>query len=264
MRILVTGGTGHLGRPVVAGLIADGHRVRVLARTPGHGGTIDWAPGDLGTGEGVRAAVAGMDVIVHAATNSPAARRGGIRPLDLVRSPTDVDVEGTRALLDAARSEGVGHFLHVSIVGLEHTRRLPYSRVKLEAEELVRRSGVPWTIVRATPFYWLFERMLARMTEHRVVLLPGRVRTQPVDEDDFAAYVVRCVEEGPSGERMDFVGPETLTVHALAEQYMAARGLERRLWNAPLPRRAAEAFEASNTSSDAVHGTTTWAEWLAA
>ena len=151
--ILVTGGTGHLGRDLVSLLKADGHRVRVLARMPGQDPAVEWVQGDLGTDRGVADAVAGVQTIVHAATSSPMARRGSPRPVDFFRTPTEVDVEGTRQLLKEAQQAGVGHFLHVSIVGLEHLARLPYARVKLAAEDLVRESGVPWSIARATPFY---------------------------------------------------------------------------------------------------------------
>ncbi len=262
MRIVVTGGTGHLGRSIVAQLIAGGHQVRVLARQPGEDAAIEWVRGDLGTGEVVVEAVTGMGTVVHAATNSPAARRGSFRPTDFVRSPTDVDVDGTRALLAAAADASVEHFIHVSIVGLEHMARLPYSRVKLRAEELVRGSAVPWSIVRATGFYWLLERMLAKMARRPVMLLPRDVGMQPVDSDDFASFVVDCVTDGGRGERQDFAGPEVLTMREFAEKYLAARKLHRRIWNAPIPARLKQALEAGNTSPHARRGTTTWDEWL--
>lgn len=139
MTILVTGGTGHLGRAVVTQLKERGHQVRVLARRPGGDPAVEWVQGDLATGEGVAAAVAGVKTVIHAATNSPAAQRGGFRALDFFRSPTDVDIDGTTALLDAAERAGVDHLIHVSIVGLPHLARLnPYSRVKL-AEARPRR-----------------------------------------------------------------------------------------------------------------------------
>jgi uncharacterized protein YbjT (DUF2867 family) len=102
MRILVTGGTGHLGRDIVSLLTGQGHQVRVLARTPGQDPAVEWIQGDLATGRGITEAVSGTEVIVHAATFSPAARRGTIRPGDLVRSPQEVDIGGTRQLLGAA------------------------------------------------------------------------------------------------------------------------------------------------------------------
>jgi uncharacterized protein YbjT (DUF2867 family) len=263
MRILVTGGTGHLGGTVVELLRDEGHQFRLLARRPGTTAGVEWVQGDLSTGEGVSTAMSGIETVIHAATNSPAAQRGALRALDFVRSPTDVDVEGTKALLAAAEEAGVEHFVHVSIVGLPHMARIsPYSRVKLAAEELVRSSSVPWSIVRATGFYWLLDRMLANMAKRRVLLLPADVRMQAVDSDDFAEFVVACLSDGRRGEREDFVGPETLTMHELAEQYLAARGLRRRIWKAPFPRRVTSALEAGETSSDALRGSTTWAEWL--
>src|SRR6266487_2436541 len=161
MRILVTGGTGHLGRDIVSLLKDQGHQVRVLARRPGQDPAVEWIEGDLATGRGITEAVSGTEVIVHAATFSPAARRGMIRPVDLVRSPPEVDIGGTRQLLGAAGTGGVGHFLYVSIVGVQHTR-LPYARLKATAEDLLRQSGVPHSIVAATQFYWLLARMLQR------------------------------------------------------------------------------------------------------
>ena len=262
MRVLVPGGTGHLGGSLIVQLKADGHRVHMLARRPGADPAVEWVRGDLATGAGVVDAVAGVETVVHAATNSPAARRGTFRPLDFVRSPLDVDVEGTKALLEAAADASVEHFIQVSIVRLKHMARLPYSRVKLAAQELVRRSAVPWSIVRATGFCWLLDRMLARMARRRVMLVPGDVRMQPVDSDDFATFLAECVTDSERGRRKDFAGPQVLTVRELAEAYLAAHGLERRIWNAPIPGRVKRALEAGNTSPDARRGRTTWEEWL--
>jgi uncharacterized protein YbjT (DUF2867 family) len=72
----------------------------------------------------------------------------------------------------------------------------------------VRGSAVPWSIVRATGFYWLLDRMLAKMVERPILLLPADVRMQAVDSDDFAEFVVACVSDRPRGERVDFAGPK--------------------------------------------------------
>jgi uncharacterized protein YbjT (DUF2867 family) len=262
MTTLVTGGTGHLGRKVVDMLVRDGHGVRVLARTPGTDRRVTWVEGDLATGEGIAEAVAGTDTIVHAATHSPAAQRGRLGLRDLLRSPTDVDIRGTDALMRAAAQASVDHVVHVSIVGLERTSRLPYSRVKLRGEGFVRSGGVPWSIVRATPFYWLLERFLASALRRRLAFVPRDVRIQCVDSDEFARFVVSCVTDGHRGERMDFAGPEALTMRELAEQYMAAKGIERRIRELPLPERVERAVTTGNTSASGHRGTTTWAEWL--
>jgi uncharacterized protein YbjT (DUF2867 family) len=264
MNVLVTGGTGHLGSAIVTRLDRDGHQVRVLARSPGSApGIIEWVQGDLATGEGVREAVGGVEVVVHAATNSPAARRGRFRLGDFVRSPADVDVDGTSALLAAAEGERVAHFVHVSIVGLEHLRRLPYARRKLQAEQLVRASGVPWSIVRATTFYWLLDRLCHSMLDQRIIALPGHARMAPGDADEFADHVVAAVADGPAGDRPDFAGPEDLTLVELLEQYLAARGSTRRIRRVPLPARMQAAITAGGTSATARRGATRWADWLA-
>lgn len=262
MRILVTGGTGHLGGAIVSRLIGEGREVRILARQPRVDPSVEWIQGDLSTGGGVRNAVAGVEIVIHAATNSPAAQRGRFKLRDFLGSPADVDVEGTRALLAAAEQSRVGHFIHVSIVGLEHVRRLPYSRRKLEAEQIVRSSGVPWSIVRATEFYWLLARMFENMLKQPILALPAHTSMAPVDSDEFAEYVVQCVADGRRGEREDFAGPQTLTMIELMDQYLDARGIKRRVHRAPLPKKLQAALTAANTSTNPRLGTMSWAHWL--
>jgi uncharacterized protein YbjT (DUF2867 family) len=262
MRILVTGGTGHLGQAIVSELKREHHQVRILARAPRSDADVEWITGDLATGDGLREAAADVDVVIHAATNSPAARRGRFKLGDFLHSPADVDVEGTTALLAAAERAKVKHFLHVSIAGLEHLRRLPYSRRKLEAERIVWSALVPWTIVRSTAFYWLVERMFENMLKRPILALPADARMAPVDSDEFAQFIVACVGDGPRGNREDFAGPETLTMIELMEQYLAARGQQRRIRRAPLPKKVQAALTAGNTSPGGRLGTTTWAQWL--
>jgi uncharacterized protein YbjT (DUF2867 family) len=257
--VLVTGGTGHLGRTVVNLLRERGHLVRVLARSPGDDPGIQWVRGDLATGEGIGDAVPGVDSVVHAATSSPMARRGYPLPGDFVRTPSDVDVDGTSRLLEAATKAGVGHVVHVSIVGLQQMP-LPYAKVKIAAEEVVRSSAVPWSIVRASGFHWLLDRMLTRMRPLPVWTLP-KFRAQPVDSDDFAEYVVECLAAGPAGECADFTGPETLTLDELARQYLRATGLHRPVVGAPVPERFAQLL-GGLAGPDARHGRTTWSDWL--
>jgi uncharacterized protein YbjT (DUF2867 family) len=219
--------------------------------------------GDLATGEGIAEATAGVDAIVHAATDSPAAQRGGFRLRDFFTSPAGVDVDGTRALLAAAEEGGqVEHFVHVSIVGLQHMKRLPYTRRKLEAEELVCSSSVPWSIVRATGFYWLMERMFARMAGQPFLAVPAQTRMAPVDSDEFAAFIVDCLGDSRRGEREDFVGPQVLALPELMQQYLQSRGEERRIHRAPVPRRIQAALTAGNTAEDGRRGTVTWQQWL--
>src|SRR5947208_17159226 len=108
MKVLVTGGTGSLGRPLVRAVNRAGHGVRVMSRRPRRAsaaGDTEWAQADIASGDGVRAAVDGVDAVIHAATDP--------------RRPNAVDVGGTRHVIEAARSTGVRHIIYVSIVGID-------------------------------------------------------------------------------------------------------------------------------------------------
>lgn len=117
--VLVTGGSGVLGRAVVPQLEQAGYRVRSLSRRQPNPNQPDWIRCDLGTGEGLTKALSGVGTLVHAAT-SPFSRS------------YQIEVEGTRRLLAAAKTAGVGHFLYISIAGCDRIP-LPYDRNKTEA-----------------------------------------------------------------------------------------------------------------------------------
>src|SRR2546421_1051094 len=121
--VLVTGGTGTLGRHVVMLLRQSGHRARILSRQPrGH---VDAVQGDLRTGAGLDRAVAGMDAIIHAAT--------GARESLTSRA---TDVGGTRRLIDCAKQAGIGHLGFISIVAVDPRQGSPYYRPKLPTASL--------------------------------------------------------------------------------------------------------------------------------
>lgn len=259
--VLVTGGTGHLGRDIVEQLLRRHGRVRVLARTPGDDPRVEWARGDLATGEGLREALAGIGAVVHAATSSPIARRGGIRPIDFFTTPRDVDIDGTRRLLDESRRAAVDQFLFVSIAGLAPDNPLPYNRVKLEAEALVRGSDVPWSIVRAAPFYYLLARLLHGIRWMPWWWLPD-APMQPVDTADVAARIVECVEQRKPGVLEEIGGPEARPFPHLAQDYLEARGLRRRVLRFRLSDAKARRMGFAATSGRT--GSLTWREWLSA
>jgi uncharacterized protein YbjT (DUF2867 family) len=258
--VLITGGTGHLGRDLVSRLKGS-YRIRVVARSAGSDPDVEWIRGDLATGEGIADAVAGTQTLIHAATLSPAARRGFFVPKDLWTSPSEVDREGTSRLLDLAAAAGVGHVLYVSIVGIDRPR-VPYLRRKLEAEYLVRQGPIPWSIARATQFHWLLDRMFGKMARLPLVPLPD-LQVEPVDTTDFADYLVESVGQGPDGRLDDFGGPEVLTFSEAFDQWRHIRDGSVRTMRVPLPAAATNAAAAMSLSDPSSrHGTITWAEWL--
>lgn len=244
--ILVTGGTGVLGRRVVDCLHDAGREVRVLSRS-GRPGTVR---GDLSTGENLEAAVRGADTIVHCATNPFKARK--------------VDVGGTELLLREAARAGVSHVVFISIVGVDRNPYYPYYRVKLDAESVVERSPVPWTILRATQFHDLILgaiRLLDRFPA--VLLIPRGFRLQPMDVGEAADHLVELTLSPPAGRVPDIGGPEVLTSAELASAYLEAAGSKKRLVELPLPGSAARAFrEGAQICPDRAYGGIRWEEFL--
>ncbi len=268
-RVLVTGGTGVLGREVVTKLIKADYTVRVMSRkskAASQWPQVEWAQADLTTGIGLSEAVAGVDTIIHAATDA------GVTPENatvnsffrktILRHDGGVDVQGTKLLLEHARRAGVAHCIFISIAGIDYIP-FAYYRHKLEAEALVRESGIPWSIVRATQFYQLVDVFVRTGAKWPVLALPTDLRGQPVDAGDVAAFLCACVAKGPAGRLPDFGGPEVFTLGEIARTWLDIRGLNKRIIRIPLPGKTAQAIrEGRLTCPDEKQGTTTWKEWV--
>ncbi|WP_084960296.1 SDR family oxidoreductase [Thermoactinospora rubra] len=249
MRILVTGGTGVLGRPAVPRLVEAGHEVRAISRSPRSGRAVDWRVADLASGRGVREALEGVEAVVHLAT---LAHRG--------RRTASVDVEGTRLLLDAAHDAGVGHLLFLSIVGVEHAP-VGYFGHKLRAEQLVKEGGVDWTILRATPFHQWLDQWLARLPVHPV---DRTVPWQPVDARDVSGHLVTLLSQGPSKTVEEYGGPQVIATDELVARWRRARDRRPPALMVRWPGRVAAAQRAGllNAGPSAPKGRITWAEYL--
>ena len=250
MRVLVTGGTGTLGRHVVRAALEHTHTVRVQSRSPqSNSAPVEWARADLATGEGVREAVGGVDAIIHAASDP--------------RKPQAVDVAGSRRLLEAAREAGVDHFIYVSIVGVEE---IPFSyyRAKAEAERLVIESGVPYSILRATQFHSFVDQIIRTAARVPLVLpLPTDFRVQSVAAEEVAARLVGVLNGGPGGRLPDFGGPEVMTLGGAARVWRQARGVRNPVVNVLLFGGLAAGFRAGyNTVPEGERGVVRWEEWL--
>lgn len=246
-KVLVTGGTGVLGRQVVERLSSAGVEARVLSRS-GREGTVR---GDLLTGEGLEVAVRGIDTIIHCAS-SPA------------RKSRQTDVEGTVRLLQAAAGEGVSHLVYISIVGVERAPSYPYYRIKLDTERVIENSPVPYTILRATQFYDLVLNVMKLVDRIPVAaVVPKGFLLQPIDAGEVAGRLAELVLSKPAGRVADVGGPEIRTATELARTYFEATGRRRRLVELPLLGKAARAFrEGEQTCPDHTYGSVRWEEFL--
>jgi len=227
-KILVTGGTGVLGRQVVARL-AGRAEVRVLSRREGSAEGASVVRGDLETGEGLTAALDGVDVIVHAASAT----------FDL-RGP-DRDIGATRRLLAAISGEP--HLVYISIVGVD---AIPYRyyQAKLAVEEMIQESGRPWTILRTTQFHDLVLTMLATLAKGPVAVVPRGVEVQPVATGEVAGRLVELALGAPAGRVPDMGGPRVERAEDLMRAYLAAVRRRRPVLRLPIPGRTMAAFRA--------------------
>ncbi|MFD0276265.1 SDR family oxidoreductase [Kitasatospora sp. NPDC127111] len=218
--ILVTGGTGTLGRLVTERLRADGHEVRVLSRH-----SRPYAV-DLREGTGLAEAVAGVETIVHCAS-SP---RGG-------------DEQAARHLIAAAREAGVRHLVYISIVGIDRVP-LAYYRAKLAVERQIEESGLAWTVLRTTQFHDLVLGLLQTSARLPVMLLPAGVADQPIEVAEVAARLAELATGAPAGRVPDMGGPEVRPFSELARAYLRATGRRRPRLNVRLAGRAYRALRA--------------------
>jgi uncharacterized protein YbjT (DUF2867 family) len=253
--ILVTGGTGTLGRLVVPRLRDHGYDVRVLSRrSHDRRDGIQFVTGDLATGAGIQAAVEATETIVHCAGSS---NGDDVKALHLAR---------------AASRAGVRHLVHISVVGAD---RIPvtggidramfgYFASKLAAERVVAGSGLPWTTLRATQFHDLLlmtARLLAKLP---VLPVPAGFRFQPVDAADVADRLVELALGTPAGLVPDIGGPRVYELAALLRGYLHARGKHRPILPLWVPGAAARAIRAgANLAPDRAVGRRTWEDFLA-
>ena len=253
--ILVTGGTGTLGRLVVPRLQQAGARVRVLSRTsPTSDGGVEYVSGDLATGAGVDAAVRGVETVVHLAGNAKG------------------DGDLARNLVAAAAQAGWPHLVNISVVGAEQVpvvsvvdrAMFGYFAAKREAEQVVAESGLPWSTLRATQFYDLTLTTVRALAKLPVIPVSTGFRFQPVDADEVAARLVELALGGPAGLVPDLGGPTAYGMDELVRSYLQVTGRRRPIVRLRLPGRAASAIRGgANLALDRAVGQRTWADFLA-
>jgi len=238
--VLVTGGTGTLGRAVVSRLREAGTAYRVLSRRGGDGVVV----GDLASGAGIDDAVRGATTILH-----------------LASGPRH-DIALTRTLVDAAVRSGRPHLVYISIVGVDRVP-LGYYRQKLAGEGLVAGSGLPWTTLRATQFHNLLDALFTSASRIGVLPVLAGAVFQPVDVHDVATQLVELAAAEPAGRMQQLGGPEVRPMDELARAWLRARGRRRRVLPLPLPGGMARAVRAGGlTAPDAPRGTGTFEQYL--
>jgi uncharacterized protein YbjT (DUF2867 family) len=204
MKIVIIGGTGLIGSKTTVILRQRGHEV--IAASPSSGvNTI--------TGEGVKEAVAGAQVVIDLA-NSPSFEDKAVLEF--------FETSGHH-LLAAEAAAGVGHHVALSIVGTDRTPDNGYFRAKVAQEKLIEAAGVPYTIIRSTQFMEFFRGIADEATKGNVVRVsPGAF--QPIAADDVAAVVADVALAPPRNAIVEIAGPERAPFYEMVARYLKAVG----------------------------------------
>ena len=218
--VAVIGGTGFLGRHVVPALRADEWEVRVLSRRTGcEARRID------------PEALKGCDAVVNLA---------GIKREEGDQTFQAVHVDLVARILSAMKAAGVRRLVHVSVVVARPDPTLPYHDTKWKGEELVRSSGLEWTILRPGVIYGVGDDLLGHLAKmiNAAPVFPivndGSAPMMPIHAGDVAAGVAAALNrEASAGKTYDLVAPERLTLRDVVERTATALG--RRVWIVPTP-----------------------------
>lgn len=234
MRVLVTGGTGFVGRHLLRTITGAGHAVRVVARSV-HGGLpddVEFMPGTVTDPGSIAAAAEGMDACVHLV--AVIVERGG-------QTFYRINHQGTEDVLRACRDSGVSRFIQMSALGVrEGLEPFPYLHSKFLGEEAVRASGFEWTVLRPGALFGegagFFTPIVWNARWLPVFPLPngGRTKFQPLWVEDLARGVNACLGGTGVGETIEMGGPVVQTFRELAELVCEVLGKKRPMVSVPL------------------------------
>jgi uncharacterized protein YbjT (DUF2867 family) len=236
--ILVTGGTGFIGKALIRHLVELGHPVRTLIRpaqrTPGlpRGVPVNVAVSSLSDERGLRAAMVGVDTIYHLAGGEWRGPRASL---------LDIDIQGTRSVVQAAEDAGVQRIFYVSHLGADRASAYPVQKAKGIAEEFIRRSSLTYTILRSAIVFGPNDRFstgIARIMGATpfIFLMPGdgSALLQPLWVEDLVTCLVWSLEDPETHNKIfDIGGPEYLTFRQIAELVRQETGLRRALVGFP-------------------------------
>lgn len=231
MKILVTGAAGFIGVRLVHRLLNDGHEVVALVRTP-RGELKRPRPGlsvvrgDMTDRDSLERAVQGCRVVVHLANATAVTDWGRARA---------INVDGTRALLEAAKRAGVERMVFTSTLSALREQRGPYGQTKLEAEVAVRQSGLPFVILRPSLVYGAHGIGLVANLAAYLRGLPavpvigdGRIELDPIHLNDVNEVVAQCLtRDDVLGKAYDLLGPDRVTFDQFLDRLSAEIGVKK-------------------------------------
>ena len=199
MKLAITGGTGFVGSRLIDAAVAEGHPVRALARRPmDMRANVDWVAGALDQPKALDELVAGSDAVIHVA---------GVLTGRTAADFDRANVDGTQAMLEAAKAAGVSRFVQVSSLAAREPQLSLYGASKAKSEERVAVSDLSYAIVRPPAVYGPGDKEtleLFRMAKLGIVLLPAQGRLSLIHVDDLVRLLLALAEpDAPSGQILE-------------------------------------------------------------
>jgi uncharacterized protein YbjT (DUF2867 family) len=204
MKITVIGASGLIGTKLVDLLTAEGHEVVAASRSSGV---------DVLTGEGLAESLAGSDALVDV-TNSPSFEDDPVM---------EFFTTATTNVVGAAKDAGVGHYVVLSIVGVDGLPESGYLRAKVAQEKVLTDSGLPYSIVRATQFAEFTDQITASLIVGDEVRVPDAL-IQPIGADRVASDVARAAVAEPLNGIVNIGGPQKISFEQMARESLARQG----------------------------------------
>lgn len=249
--VLVTGGTGLLGREVVDQLLVLNYEVTVLSskKNTSVPDGVQMIKGDLASNSGLTDATENADIIIHCASNPKDTR--------------SVDIKGTQNLLGAINRNKTLHFIYISIINVDKSN-YAYYQTKIKVEQMIAASGIPFSVLRTTQFHNYVLTILKTFDKKNgVIAIPDGMHFQSIEVKEAATLLVDMAQREPVGLVRGVGGPELLRFEEMAKTYLNVLNRNDELRIKPISNEEYERYRSENniwpTNS---YGNVTWEAFL--
>jgi NADH dehydrogenase len=241
MKVFLTGGTGFVGSNMLKRLLDEGHQVRALVRSVPHtpagvaqARSVEYIQGDVVTGAGLDQTMQACDAVIHLV---------GIIVEKGSNTFEAVHHLGTRNVVQAAKRNGIKRFVQMSALGVRENGVAAYQRSKWKGEEQVRRSGIPYCILRPSlifgpgdGFVTQMMDMMKRAPLFRPVPGDGSPKFRPIFIDDVTVCFARALtEEAATNQTIELGGADELTLNEVLAEIARCAGVKKPAVHIPMP-----------------------------
>lgn len=209
MKILVAGGTGLIGANVVGKLKEQGHEIVIGSPSKGV---------DIITGAGLSQALKDTEIVIDLSNSSSPEEENALAFFNAAG----------KNLTQAEQQAGIKHHVVLSIVGIDCVQHIGYLRAKKNQEDIIKNSGIPYTIIRSTQFHEHISTIIDVQGKDNNVYV-SNLDFQPISADDVAEFVVKLALEPAKNQTIEIAGPEKASMDEFVSRYVKQTGLDKRV-----------------------------------